>query len=113
MLICSLYFASILLCYQPVPVVCPKPVEYEITSYCLSGTMANGEIVHNGAVACPANLSLGTKLTIEWGGFINNEFTCEDRMGLKYRHGKYIDIWVGNCDIAMNFGRRKLLVNVK
>ena len=84
--------------------------EYEITAYCLSGIMANGKEVHNGAIACPAYMPLGTKLKIDWPGFINGEFVCEDRMGLKYRNGKYLDVWVADCDIAINFGRRKLLV---
>lgn len=100
------------------PIILPKienitsKEQYEITSYCLSGIMANGQEVHNGAIACPAYMPLGTKVKIEWPGFINDQFICEDRMGLKYRNGKYIDVWVSDCDIAINFGRRNLLVEI-
>jgi 3D (Asp-Asp-Asp) domain-containing protein len=74
--------------------------------------MANGLIVHSGATACPANLHLGTKIGILGDGFINNSFTCEDRMALKYRHGNYIDIWFSDCDIAIEFGRQKRFVKI-
>jgi 3D (Asp-Asp-Asp) domain-containing protein len=87
--------------------------EYEITAYCLNtDLMANGQEVHNGAAACPAFLDFNTKITILSDLFINNQFVCEDRMAEKYRHGKYIDIWVEDCDIAMEFGRQKLLVKI-
>ena len=91
----------------------PKLEEYEITAYCLNtDPMANGERVHNGAIACPAFLPFGTKVIIDSPFLINNEFICKDRMGLKYRNGKYIDIWVGDCDIALDFGRRKIPIEI-
>jgi len=103
----------------PTPLILPKIgvvgviEEYEITAYCLNtDLMANGQAVHAGAAACPAFLPFGTKITILSDRFIDNQFICEDRMALKYRNGKYIDLWVSDCDIAMDFGRRKLLVKI-
>lgn len=87
--------------------------EYEVTAYCLNtNPMANGKKVHNGAIACPAFLPFGTKVIINHDKLIDNEFICEDRMAIQYRHGKYIDIWVENCDVAMDFGRNKILVEI-
>jgi 3D (Asp-Asp-Asp) domain-containing protein len=101
------------------PLILPKSgvseavEEYEITAYCLNtNLMANGQEVHAGAAACPAFLPFGTKITILSDKFIDNEFTCMDRMALRYRNGKYIDLWVSDCDIAMEFGRQKLLVKI-
>lgn len=86
---------------------------YEVTSYCLNkNPMSNGAAVHNGAVACPAFLPLGTKVRILSDKLIRHDFVCEDRMGLKYRNGNFIDIWVDDCDIAMDFGRNSLIVEI-
>lgn len=81
---------------------------YEITGYCLNQQpMASGKKVYKGAIACPAFLKLGTKVEIK-----GRTYTCEDRMGLKYRDGNYIDIWFEDCQDALNWGRRKIEVKL-
>ena len=87
--------------------VIEKPVgeEYELSAYCLKGIMANGQQVHIGAVACQAFLPFNTKVEID-----GKEYNCSDRMHLRYRHRKVIDIWMSDCGEAINFGRRKAKV---
>lgn len=94
-----------------------KGVVYEITAYCLNkNPMASGLMPYDGAVACPRNIPLKTKIIITTGIYPLIDFkkyTCEDRMALKYRNGNYIDIWFEDCPTALNFGRQELLVNIK
>lgn len=81
---------------------------YQVTGYCLNkNLMASGKKVYKGAIACPAFLKFGKKINI-----LGNDYVCEDRMALKYRNGKYIDIWFENCQDAINFGRKTILVNI-
>lgn len=81
---------------------------YEITGYCLNQQpMASGKKVYKGAIACPGFLKLGTRVEIK-----GQEYICEDRMALKYRDGNYIDIWFENCQEALNWGRRKMLLTI-
>ena len=58
-----------------------------VTAYCLLGTMSSGIQVYDGAVACPRNIPLGTKVCIE-----HKLYTCEDRTHQKF-DGRY-DIWM-------------------
>lgn len=91
------------------PPTTPDPsgptVTVEATAYCLTGTMASGEPVYEGAVA--ANVwDLGTRLYIaELGG----TYTVADRIGA----GSELDIAMpGRCDDAIAFGRRTLTVTI-
>jgi len=77
----------------------------EVTSYCLQGTMSNGEQVHNGSVACPRDIELGTKVVL--GG---SEYECSDRTSIG-NDGVY-DIWMSDCSDSITFGRKQLLVEV-
>lgn len=86
----------------------PSPVgatTVSATAYCLTGTMANGEAVYDGAVA--SNLwPLGTELYIHELG---RSFTVADRVG----HSSELDVAMpGRCDDAIGFGRRSLTVSV-
>ena len=74
-----------------------------VTAYCLLGTMASGNQVYDGAVACPRAIPLGTKVCIE-----HKLYVCEDRTAKKY-DGRY-DIWMSSCDKAVQWGKRKLEV---
>lgn len=74
-----------------------------ITAYCLSGIMANGEKVHQGAVACPRFIPLGTKICIN-----NKSYTCHDRLSKKYDNR--FDIWMPSCQDTIKFGKQKLRV---
>ena len=101
--------------YVDVPVVMPcKEKEKKekkrnetiatITSYSLKGTMANGEPVHEGAIACPRRIALGTTVEVEGMG----EYVCKDRLSEKY--DDRFDIWVPEYEQAILFGKRKLNV---
>jgi len=81
----------------------------EVTGYCLTGIMANGKEVHDGAIACPGFVPLGAKISID--GFVAY-YKCEDRMGLKYRDGNFFDIWFQDCNDALTFGRQTLEVKI-
>lgn len=75
------------------------------TAYCLTGTMANGEQVYEGAVAANA-WPFGTRL---YAHELGQTFTVADRIG----HGSDVDIAMpGRCDDAIAFGRRTLTVSV-
>lgn len=81
---------------------------FEATAYCLTGKMANGQRVHSGAIAAdPRVLKLGTKVNINGMG----TFVVKDTGGAI--KGNRVDIWIGNCQAARTFGRRKvqLLIN--
>lgn len=75
------------------------------TAYCLTGTMANGQAVYDGAVA--ANIwPLGTRLYLHE---LDRTVTVADRIG----GGSELDIAMpGRCDDAIAYGRRTLTVTV-
>lgn len=76
---------------------------YIATAYSLKGRMANGERVHQGAIAADWRvLPLGSKVHIKGLG----TFTVKDTGG-KVK-GKRIDIWMPSRKAAIKFGRRKV-----
>ena len=68
--------------------------------------MANGEVVHEGAAACPREIPLGTKIKIG-----NREFVCEDRLAREY--DDRFDLFVWGYQEAKSFGVKNLLVEIK
>lgn len=70
-------------------------------------TMASGNRVYDGAVACPTRLPFGTR--VEFAGKV---YTCEDRMSKRYRDGNYFDIWMETKDEAVEWGKQQGLMNV-
>ena len=76
-----------------------------ITAYCLTGIMASGKEVYDGAIACPRNIPLGTKIIIG-----NMGYTCEDRLAMRY--DDRFDIWMSDCNDCMEWGVQKLKVKV-
>lgn len=78
---------------------------YTATAYSLKGTMANGQKVHNGAIAAdPKILPLGTVVHIDGMG----TFTVKDTGGAI--KGNRIDIWMPSG--AMKFGKRTVKLRV-
>lgn len=74
---------------------------FRASAYCLTGKMANGQRVHNGAIAAdPRVLKLGTKVKIQGMG----TFVVKDTGGAI--KSNRIDIWMGSCRAARVFGRR-------
>ena len=87
---------------------CPakfKPKIKTVTAYCLKGIMASGKRVYKGAIACPREIPLGTKVKIQ-----NKIYTCEDRLSLRY--DKRFDIWFSSCKDAINWGIKRLPVMI-
>ena len=66
---------------------------------------ASGRPVADGVVACPRRLPFGTKVRIG-----NRTYTCWDRLHPKY--DDRFDIWKPSKADALQFGRRRLLVEV-
>lgn len=77
-------------------------VRWKVTMYCLSGQMANGEYVHQGAAAADASiLPLGAQVYLEGFGTL----TIKDRFA--WDGGDYrIDVWEPSCARAYQWGVR-------
>lgn len=71
-------------------------------------TMANGDRVHTGAIACPRYLGFGSLIEVEGMGV----FVCKDRMNIRYANTPHFDIWMENKSDALEFGRRELKYNI-
>ena len=69
-------------------------------------TMASGKKVYKGAIACPRDVELGTKIEVVGYG----EFICEDRMNIRYTN--HFDIFMETKAEALKFGRRELQYNI-
>ena len=67
--------------------------------------MANQATVHDGAIACPRNIALGTLVEIN-GSFYN----CEDRMNARYKNN--FDIFMWDKQEAIKFGRQVAVVKI-
>ena len=64
--------------------------------------MASGKMVYIGAVACPRDIPLGTKIEVKGLG----TYTCEDRMNSRYTNN--FDIFMLTKKEALTFGRQSL-----
>lgn len=95
------------------------PLSAEFTAYSPSvrqtddrpREMASGKEVYEGSIACPDRFIIkdgkrvfGTRIEIEGLG----TFTCEDRMGKRYRDKMNFDIFMESEDSAWDFGRNQL-----
>lgn len=82
---------------------------YSVTStaYCLTGTMANGQRAHRGAVAMNGP-AFGTKYYVHSGPLAGQTLTVKDRIG----HGSDFDIALpGDCGAARQYGRRTIRIS--
>lgn len=76
------------------------------TAYCLTGTMASGKRVYQGAAAMNG-VPLGSRYRVLSGPAAGRSFTIEDRIG----SGSQFDIaYPGNCGAARQYGRRTISV---
>ena len=94
----------------PPPVTEPPAVDGETRSigasaYCLSGRMANGRQVHDGAVASVV-LPMGSTWRIVQGKLEGKVLTVEDTGGPRAT----FDVWMASCSQAMAFGRPRLVI---
>ena len=79
-------------------------MQAEVSAYSTTGTMANGEWTHDGAVAAD-HLPFGTKVLIN-----GRVYTVKDRFGGGYSNA--FDIWMPSYDEAIEFGRQYITVEV-
>ena len=79
------------------------------TSYCLSGTMADGTQVRQRSVAVN-NLPLGTHIElVKPKSFYGiRRFVVRDRIG----YGSQIDFWHRDCSKSVKWGRKKVVIRV-
>ncbi|CDQ41368.1 MULTISPECIES: LysM peptidoglycan-binding domain-containing protein [Virgibacillus] len=72
------------------------------------GITASGAEVQEGqTVACPPDLSFGTKISIP---YFDKTFTCEDRGGAIT--GDRLDVYMNDLDDALEFGVKELPVQI-
>jgi 3D (Asp-Asp-Asp) domain-containing protein len=82
-------------------------LSFVATAYSLRGKMANGQNVHNGAIAAdPRILPIGTVVAIDGMG----TFVVKDTGGAI--KGNKIDIWMPNRSNAIKFGRRNVILKI-
>jgi len=78
------------------------------TSYCLSGTMADGSQVRWGSVASNWH-PLGTRITLNGPAFYGlRRFVVRDRIG----YGSELDFWAPNCGQSFSWGRRTVTYKI-
>ena len=68
---------------------------------------ASGSIAGYGSVACPDRLAFGTRVVID-----GKEYTCDDRMNIRYRDGDHFDIWKETKAKAFIWGRQVMEVEI-
>ncbi len=93
---------------QPTPITTPVPTPasiagqniqialsfYTCPPFCLGDTMANGNGVHEGAVACGYGLETGQRFS-----FRGVEYVCEDR-GAPSNPVYWVDFWLPNHEVG-------------
>ena len=97
--------AATLLVATPTSQAKAKVFSATATSYCLSGTMANGKQVHKRAIAHNF-LKPGTKIRIIGGtGFNGRRLYVVSDTGPALSDGHF-DIWSESCDASIRWGSR-------
>jgi 3D (Asp-Asp-Asp) domain-containing protein len=109
----SLHFAGE--AAEPELTAAPAPgvrLRFTATAYCRGTTTASGVNVRSGIAAADANLlPVGSVVRIEeLDNRYNGIYTVMDT-GPKV-HGRHLDIYIWNCDEAVQLGRRRMLITV-
>ncbi len=90
----------------------PRPpadvVSLSTTSYCQSGTTADGQQTHFGEIAMNG-IPFGTRVELLGGTFAGTVFTVEDRIGW----GSELDVFQSSCSAAWNYGREQIPVLIE
>lgn len=89
-----------------------RPVRFQATAYCQTGTTASGTLTKPGVIAAdPRVFPKGTvvRLDVSLRGY-SGTYRVEDT-GLAVK-GHVIDIYVPDCRAAKRFGRRHVTVRV-
>ncbi len=69
--------------------------------------MANGQEVHERAIACPSKYDFGTGVIVN-----GKHYECADRMAKRFRGGEYYDIFMEDTKLALEFGRQYLVIEI-
>lgn len=69
--------------------------------------MANGQEVHERAIACPSKYEFGVGVIVN-----GKHYECSDRMNSRYRDGDYFDVFMEDTSKALAFGRQELIVEI-
>ena len=87
-------------------------VKMEATAYCIEGETASGKQTRRGIVAAdPDVLPLGSRIRVDGlGRRLSRTYDVEDTGRLV--KGREIDIFMHDCDVAKEFGRRRARVKV-
>jgi 3D (Asp-Asp-Asp) domain-containing protein len=109
----SLHFAD--QAAEPEVTAAPAPgvrLRFTATAYCRGTTTASGVNVRSGiAAADPDLLPVGSVLRVErLDDRYNGIYTVMDT-GPKV-HGRHLDIYIWNCDEAVQLGRRQMFITV-
>lgn len=83
------------------------------TNYCLSGTMASGQGVHDGAVAFNSSewrQYAGTQWKVVASEDPQQRFVGRTFTVLDHGPGAHFDIWVNSCEAARNYGTYNVTV---
>jgi len=89
-----------------------RTVEMEVTAYCMTGTTASGVQTRPGIVAAdPRVLPLGSRIRVRGlGPKLDGVYDVEDT-GRAIK-GRELDLFMRDCDAAIEFGRREARVTV-
>ncbi|MGH2556396.1 MAG: hypothetical protein ACRDHO_11840 [Actinomycetota bacterium] len=83
--------------------------EVDSTAYCLTETMANGELAHPGAAAMNG-VPFGTRVVVLDGPLGGRRLVVKDRIG----RGSEFDVAMpGECRRAREYGRRQIRIRVE
>lgn len=85
-----------------------SPMSMSSTAYCLTGTMANGQKTHPGVVAMDG-VRFGTQVSVLSGPLAGRTFTVKDRTDGKTQ----ADFWFSSCQEAIQYGRRRVQVEIR
>ncbi|MEZ5288933.1 MAG: 3D domain-containing protein [Vicinamibacterales bacterium] len=96
----------------PAPLRPGRTVEMEVTAYCLTGTTASGAHTRKGIVAAdPRLLPLGSRVRVRGlGRGLDGTYDVEDTGRLI--KGRELDLYMRDCDRAIEFGRQDARVTV-
>ncbi len=68
---------------------------------------ASGSTTREGVLACPGRFKFGTKIEID-----GKLYSCEDRMGKRYRDKMNFDVWMDSKEVAYQWGRKTLEIKI-
>lgn len=94
------------------PAVHPRPVpdrhtvsDWLVTAYCLRGTTASGQRTRPGIVAAGSWLPFGAHIELRIGDAWRTVVVADRGSDV---HGRHLDLWMGSCTAAVDWGVREV-----